>query len=283
MRRVLVLWRIALLVVVAVFDLPLTIAQGQDPLPSFEVASVKPTKTDSGDVMALFQPGRFIAKNYSLRGLILAAYGLQSFQLDEGPRWVQSERYNVEAKAEGNPPGSQMRLMLQSLLKDRFKLAVRTETRELPIYELLRAKDGGALGPQLKPSAGTNCDRPLATNAPPAPGQTSKPLCGVLNSSLGHWVGRGVPIEMLATNLGRVMGRVVLDRTGLSGSYDLDLQWTDVSVLLSPSSEIALSTPTSDGPSFTTALQEQLGLKVEAGRGPVSVLIIDYAEPPKEN
>jgi uncharacterized protein (TIGR03435 family) len=249
--------------------------------PTFEAASVKPTKTQGTSLLLFYPGGRLTATNVGLGGLIKWAYRLQANQLVGGPSWIQSESYDIEAKAAGNVANQQLLLMLQTLLTERFKLTLRHETRELPMYALVMAKAGGEPGPQLRPSSGSDCVRrpPLPGTAPSAPSDSAGSPCG-LYSPMGHWIGRGTTIDSLGSQLSRVTSRVVVNRTGLTGTFNLDLQWTDLTVLLSPPGSPADPPPPGDGPSFFTALQEQLGLKLESTNGPVDVLVIDHAEHP---
>jgi uncharacterized protein (TIGR03435 family) len=250
--------------------------------PAFEVASVKPTNVSGTALVMLYPGGRLRATNFSLQGLISRAWHLQGDQVEGGPNWIRSEGFDIEAKAEGNPPAEQIWLMLRTLLAERFALRVRTETREFPVYELVVARNDGALGPTLRTASGTNCISANPSGLPLAPFDINRPPCGALYSPVGRWTGRGVPIASLVSALARVAGRVVIDRTRLNGRFDVDLQWTDVAVLLQPDSGL-LEAPSGDGPSLFTALREQLGLKLEARRGPVEVLVVEHAERPTSN
>jgi uncharacterized protein (TIGR03435 family) len=173
-------------------------------------------------------------------------------------------------------------LMVQALLADRFKLRMRNESRQLPIYALVMARSDRKTGSQLRPSSEADCLKvPLLGSGPPPLFDRSHPFCGVLYTPTGYWTGRGVSMEALASNLARVTSRVVLNRTGLPGTFDLDLQWTDLTALLQPGGPPPDAPPPADNPmSIFTALQEQLGLKLESTRGPVDVLVIDHVEQP---
>jgi uncharacterized protein (TIGR03435 family) len=250
--------------------------------PAFEVAVIKPTNV-TGSAYTLNRPGgRFTAINISLRGLITRAYRLQNNQVEGGANWVDSERFDIEAKAEGNASQAQVSLMLQALLAERFKLRMRNETRQLPIYALVMARSDGKNGSQLRPSSEGDCSKgPPLGGGPPPPSDRRHPFCGVLYTPTGYWTGRGVSMEALASNLARVVSRVVLNRTGLAGTFDLDLQWTDLMALLQPGGPAPDAPPPADNPtSIFTALQEQLGLKLESTKGPVDVLVIDHVEQP---
>jgi uncharacterized protein (TIGR03435 family) len=239
-------------------------------VPAFEVASVKINKSgDSNGGSSVRPGGRYIATNITLRALVRSAYGLlHDDQLSGGPSWINSQRFDIIAKAEGNPSTEvfrdQARLMLRALLADRFKLKVHNETRELPIYTLVIAKRDGKLGTQLRLSNLANCQ---AASARP---DSNVPPCGGGFARTGHVAARALGFSVLVTAVSNVADRPVVDRTGLTGTFDWDLQWTPVQSLIAES--------TSDEISLVTALQEQLGLKLEAARGPVKVLVIDRAE-----
>jgi uncharacterized protein (TIGR03435 family) len=257
----------------------LTAVSAQSSLPAFDVAAVKPTKTNGVSLIQLLPGGRLRAMNFSLQGLIARAWRLQQDQIEGGPGWIRSDGFDIEAKADGDPPGDQMWLMLKALLTERFSLDVARETRQLPVYELNLSNNDGRLGPSLRPFAESNCVH-IAPGAPLAPVNGNRPACGKLHSPTGHWVGRETTIDSLASALTRVMGRVVLNRTGLTGTFDLDLEWTDLAQLLR--SDLAAAPP-ADGPSLLTALQEQLGLRLDSRKGPVDVLIVKHAERPTQD
>jgi uncharacterized protein (TIGR03435 family) len=207
----------------------------------------------------------------------------------------------VVAKAEGDPQPSNdgpppiMFAMLRTLLADRFKVRVHEDTREMPIYTLVKTKSDGKLGERLKPSA-IDCaalmktagrDRPAA---PPSP--TERPPCG-MRMGFGNFSGGGITVTQLAGTISRMPGinRVVLDRTGLAGAYDVDLQWTPDQLPPRPAGGTAADGPIRvngvdidpNGPSIFTALQEQLGLKLESTKGPVHVIVIDAVDQPTDD
>jgi uncharacterized protein (TIGR03435 family) len=273
--------------------------------PSFEVASVKHNTSGLPGVRLMFQPGgRLVAENVTLQFLIAAAYGdprpLADFQIVGGPKWINSDRFNVIAKAEGDPqpsndgPPTVMFAMLRTLLADRFKVKVHDETREMPIYTLIKTRNDGKLGEHLKPSA-TDCaalmrtagrDRPVT---PPSP--TERPPCGI-RVGFGNLSGGGMSATQLAGALSRMPGvnRVVTDRTGLDGAYDVDLQWTPDQLPQRaagspPDGPIRVNGADIDpnGPSIFTAIQEQLGLKLESTKGPVHVIVIDAVDQPTDD
>lgn len=257
----------------------------QTPIPtnkelSFEVASVKPNTSGSGSSRAGSLPdGRgFRATNIPLRLLIQTAFRLRAFQLTGAPAWIATARYDIDARAAENAPTGQAMTMLRALLADRLKLVVHTETRDQPIYALVPARSDGRLGPQMKPSM-TDCVPP-----PPDERGPRASACG-MNSNSGNnggtATGIGQSTEQIAALLGNfVVDRMVVDRTGLAGRYDIELKWAP-DTLSTAAGAGGATTP--EGASIFTALQEQLGLKLEAQRGPVEFLIIDSIQEPVPN
>jgi uncharacterized protein (TIGR03435 family) len=259
--------------------------------PAFEVASIRANRSGDTGVRFGFQPGgRFNGVNVSLQTMIRNAYGVQSFEIVGGPAWLAVDRYDIVAKAPENAQPEQVRQMVRTLMADRFKLVLHRETRELPIYALVLARPDGRLGPQLKPSS-TNCEEVARTlnsagrggAAPPAPPPQSgnRPTCGIrVNAgATAILIAGGTPIAQLASNLSGAVNRTVVDRTGLTGGFDIDLTFTPDPLMF----QGAAPTDQPPGPSLFTALQEQLGLKIESTRGPVEVLVVDSAERPTEN
>ena len=262
----------------------------------FEVASVKPTVTPLG-IMGVRpeQGGRFIATNLSLRDLIRTAYKVRDSQIIGGPSWLGSARFDIVAKADRElppyNPGGDIGLierMLQALLADRFALVVRHETRDLPIYRLVMARGDRRMGERLRPSA-TDCAALFADGARTGQqgpiGPAGRPTCGMVISPWSIAIG-GSPISQLAMVLAQRTNRVVVDDTGLIGNYDVDLQWTPPGVKPNPLSAGAPVPPVPapplnpGGASLETAIQEQLGLKLEADRGPVPIVLVERAERP---
>jgi uncharacterized protein (TIGR03435 family) len=245
--------------------------------PSFEVASVKPNKSDRRGMSWSAQPGgRFSATNISLAMIIRNAFGLQESQLVGVPDWGMSEGFDVVAKAEQEFPGTNERpsvvqLMVQSLLEERFKLVSHRETRELPAYALVVARADGTLGPGLKQSD-VDClalaaARRAGAAAPPRPEPGQRRPCTMMMAG-GTLRAASIPMSSLAATLSSPTQRMVVDRTGLKGNFDFDLSYST-----EPSADTS-------SPSLFTALQEQLGLKLESVRVPTDVLVIDSVERP---
>ncbi len=246
--------------------------------PAFEVATIKRNVTvDSGGGGGMAPGGRFRLVNMDVRTLILIAYraaGTQLFpsQLIGAPGWTSTENYDITAKVGDDLAGKPMPelfrvqpLLLQSLLADRFKLKVHRETRDLPRYALVLARKDGALGPQLQKS-----DVDCVT----APARCS------LQVSPGRFAAGSEPISALIAFIAPNQQRVVIDRTGLQGRYAITLEWMPDRAPLPLNGDVP---PPSDKPLLGTALQDQLGLKLESERGPVDVIVIDRVERPTED
>jgi uncharacterized protein (TIGR03435 family) len=271
--------------------------------PAFEVASVKPNLSNAlatsrfpmgpGDA---YVPGTlFSATNQPLIVYLRFAHKLGQSDLLGLPGWVYNDRFDIEARAQGSPTKDQVRLMMQFLLADRFKLITHTEKQTKPVFILVLAK-AGKTGPQLQArsengscSAASTPQPPAAAPAAPsAPSSTSAlpPIpCGSIGPipasapGRGRLVGRSVTMGRIAgvlTNPFTGVDRPVLDRTGLIGTVDFSLEWS----LAPDSAEPLAAQPEDTGPTFLVALQEQLGLKLKSTRGPVDVLVIDHVEHP---
>jgi uncharacterized protein (TIGR03435 family) len=253
---------------------------------TFDVASVKPnTSGPNGPVASGTQPGgRLTMINVPLRMVIRTAYQVQDYQLVDAPDWIAAERFDINAKAAQDIPpptaadAGPLRAMIQALLAERFKLAVHLDTRQLPVFALEQARRDGQLGPQLHRST-IDCvavaeARQSGAAPPPAPGE--RPRCGV-RAGNGQLIAGGFALSQFVTILAPMVQRTVLDRTGLTGNYDIDLRWNPQLTL---DAAPGAAPPDTDSPSLFTALQEQLGLRLVATRGPVSVLVIDHVERP---
>jgi len=256
---------------------------------TFEVASVKANKSGDGRVMLALPPtGRFTATNVPVRLLVQNSYGLQPFQIVGGPNWMASDRFDITAKAPDGFSPDQLRPMVRNLLADRFKLKAHMETRELPTYSLVVARADGKLGPKLTP-AKTDCDALArgrrAGGPPPAPPQPGEAVeCGFF-IGIGTMNAGGMGMGELARSLSGFVNRVVADKTGLMGKYDFQLTYTPEGrglpgVPAGP--PVGADAPPADpnGASIFTALQEQLGLKLDSQKGMVDVLVIDSIEQP---
>lgn len=258
--------------------------------PKFEVASIKPSQEQRFmNVRPL--PGRLTA-NATVRLLMQNAYTMQPFQIVGGPEWVNSERYDIEAKADGNASRAQMFLMLQSLLEERFHLKIHRETKELPVYALVAARSGLKLpapkdGSCASPSPDAPSEWAGGRMAPPGQGPAPLARCGevrvMLESGGARMQGGKVAIPELVRMLSMALGRTVVDRTGFTGLFDakLDFMPDETTAALPPPPPDA--SPEFKNPSILVALQERLGLRLESTRGPVEVIVIDQVERPSAN
>jgi uncharacterized protein (TIGR03435 family) len=255
--------------------------------PAFEVASVKPNK--SGDVGAMIsgpRPGSFITRNAPLDRIIIYAFGVKDYQLDGVPAWARDDRFDIVGKyPEGpTPPPQQVALMVQALLAERFKLQTHAETRQGPAYALMLARRDGRLGPRLKPTT-VDCaayitERRAAGQVVSANGVGDAALCtGVMSNRFIKMSVR--PISILASALANQVGRPVIDQTGLTGSFEYNLEWSPGPFTATPAADgVASSAQPDDSVSLFTALEEQLGLKLESTTAPSDALVIDHIEQP---
>ena len=262
---------------------------------AFEIVSVRSNRGSATSVEWRWQNGRLTAINVTLKMLMITAYGSPQQPLPNrliigGPRWIDSERYDVVAvEPSANPGGASTPEglgRLRVLLEQRFHLRTHFERRDRPIYALVRANGNGALGPGLRPRT-VDC-------AVVAAGVAAGERCGG-QIFPGHVSARGITMTQFVSGLARLMPNVdrnVVDRTGLTGTFDLDLTWTpersltnsDTPGMPMPGLPAGVQPPPVDpnGPSLFTALREQLGLKLESTRGSVQVLIVDRVERPNE-
>jgi uncharacterized protein (TIGR03435 family) len=256
--------------------------------PQFEVASIKPSAPGGrGMYIRTLPGGRVNIANMTLKEMIVLAYRIQPFQISGGPPWFDSIHYDVSAKAESAPKPGEVPQMIQALLADRFQLTFRRETKELPIYAMVLAKKDGKLGPSLTETKEGSCTMPDLTK-PPTPPEPGKPLprnCGQMMMNPGRIRAVSVPVKDMTPILSRMLGRTVIDQTGLAGNYDFTMEWTPDDIQLAQMPPDAPKPAPSDttGPSIFTAIQEQLGLKLESRKGPVEIFVIDRAEKPTEN
>ena len=269
--------------VAAAFILVGAVVSGQTPEPPLPpyVASVKPNTSGSGTSSTRRLPGgTFLASNMAVRDLVAFAHGLQPFQVEGLPDWTQSQRFDITMKAEENvgpaaigPTQIGLRLA-RAVLAERFSFQARRETRERPVFALVRARPDGSLGPRLRKSS-TDCAALAAEagkrNAPwPPRSADGRLLCG-LNTVGSPMTAGGYPMAEFARWLTGQTQRAVIDRTGLAGAWDFELTFVPADVAASA---------TTDTPSLFTALQEQLGLRLEASRAPAEVLMVDRIERP---
>lgn len=266
------------------------LTRAQSARPNFEAATIKVVRPEdlplalanSSSTVVPQGGGRFAGNNVTVALLIVLAFrtsenGLIDSQVVGGPAWMRSTRFNVAATTEGAMSRdaliAQLPALLRSLLEDRFKLQTHLERRPTNIYALTKARSDGRLGPQLRPST-VDCEaieRERAATRTSAAAlaalATERPVCGA-RFTPGGLVAGGVGVGQIVSVANGAVDRPVVDRTGLTGRFDIDLQWTrDATVVDGP-------------PSIFTALQEQLGLKLEAREEPHDVLVIDHIELP---
>jgi uncharacterized protein (TIGR03435 family) len=213
--------------------------------PRFEVAAVRPAKGDSGSSGINTAHGRVDAYNVTLKRCIMGAYGIGPNQISGGPAWMETERFEITAKADRPVDGDVLMTMLQTLLAERFQLAMHRESRPMQVYVLDLARKG----PKLEKGDGAGAST---------------------NNGRGDLVARNITMDRFAEVLSRQMDLPVVNRTGLDGVFNLRLQW-------------APERSAVDGPSVFTAIQEQLGLRLRAQKVPMEILVIDHAERPGEN
>jgi uncharacterized protein (TIGR03435 family) len=236
------------------------VAYAQSPAPKgFEVASIHPNNSGGDNTHINRDEGHVTFTNASLKTLIRNGYEILSFQLTGGPGWLDSDKFDIEAKAGGGETMSdgEFKEAIRNLLADRFRLKVHWETREGPVYVLTVDKNGL----KFKENAG-------------APGPSMNTHKGPAG---GKMTGTKVPISILASNLANQLGRIVLDKTDLKGDYDFSFEWATLDLASPGAADLG-------GPSLFTALTEQLGLRLESQKkGAMEVLVIDSVEKPSEN
>jgi uncharacterized protein (TIGR03435 family) len=290
--------------------------------PTPYVASVKKSGDGFGAQMRI-APGMISARGVPVRLLMRQAFGqLQDFQLVGGPDWINSDRFDIEAKIEGGGLMSPqiVQSVLRQILEERFALKTHRETRELPIYALVLSRSDGRLGPNLKPTSDECAAMISQRGRGPAPGPDGRggvavgrggpppdgrggpgraggppptldfdapPVCGRRGGGFGRLRAGGTTMADFAAMISGTAQRVVVDKTGLTGYYDISLTYTPANDQLpqGPPPPGAPAPPPidPDGPTFFTAIQEQLGLKLDNQRGPVEVVVIDSIQPPTEN
>ena len=239
--------------------------------PEFEVASIKPNNTNSPLYYKSFNH-RFTARNMTAKLLMRLAWQVGDGQVSGGGNWFSSEGFDFEATTDRPVTWGQMRLMFQSLLADRFKLTFHRQTKEALIYALVPGKSGLRieLSPDQTPWTGDHPDEPGTTGAN-------------MDIRAGSLTGDSVPLAMFVNFLSGQVGRPVVNKTGFTGRYAIELRWTPDTAPASPGAGDPQPQPDLPGASLFTAIQEQLGLRLESTKGPVEVLVIDHVEKPSEN
>jgi uncharacterized protein (TIGR03435 family) len=255
--------------------------------PEFEVASIKPAEPGARGMFIRATPGgRVNITNMTLKEMIVIAWRIQPYQISGGPAWLDSVHYDISAKPENSPKDGEISLMLQSLLADRFQLTIHRETKELPVYALVMARKDGKLGPGLAESKEGSCTQPDLSKPPPLPEPGKLPAlsCGGFIAQPRLLRGVSVALAQMTPVLARILGRSVVDKTGLTGKFDISLEWIpDEAQALQLAPDAPKLPSDAGGPSIFTAIQEQLGLKLESQKSPVEVFVIDRAEKPSEN
>jgi uncharacterized protein (TIGR03435 family) len=237
----------------------------------FEVATIKPSNLDwpgGGRYMRMQTAHQFVARNYTLRVILAAAYNLTPRAVSGGPAWIDSDRFDIVAEAPGQvrPTTDEQMSMLRKLLSERFSLTFHREPKEFSIYALTVAKNG----PKLMEAA------------PVTSPEGSPPLVFVLYPDGARLAARDATMAELAWVFQRsALDRPVVDKTGLSGRYDFDLEWTPDETQFA--GNVPTGNPEPPKPDLFTAMQQQLGLRLEATRGPIAALVVDQVERPSAN
>lgn len=267
----------------------IAVAQSPTEHPEYEVASVK--LNTSGTQMVRINGGlgspRFAATNMSLRMLITFAYNVKNFEISGEKGVIDAGRYDIEARsAVAKPTEEQSRLMLQALLADRFRLTVHRETKEVPVYALVPVKGGSKLA-QPKEGSCVKFD-PASPPRPPTPGQPPPMFCGGVMMGPNALRGVGISMKQFVDALSNILGRPVIDKTGYAGTFDAALEFSpegvDMASLFGGMTFMVSQPPPDDSrPSIFTAVQEQLGLKLESQKGRAEFLVVDHAEKASEN
>jgi uncharacterized protein (TIGR03435 family) len=234
--------------------------------PTFEVATIKPSQPDE-ERSILVEGTRLVTADTSLVDLMMFAYSVHSLQIMDGPEWLRTEKFDVvvQPSLPGRPSSAQMRSIVQKLLADRFKLAFHHAQRELPVYRIVTAKGGPKLTPSTKEEQGNN------TAAIGIASGEMKVINATMSES-ASLMQRYVRLD-----------RPIVDHTGIAGKYDFKLNWTPDFSQFDGNPPPGPAKSDENAPSLYTAMQEQLGLKLEAAREPADVLVIDHVERPSEN
>ena len=253
--------------------------------PAFEAASVKKNAGGGppGMEIRVTPNGGFIATNVPLRVLVRESFRVQDYQVIDLPGWADGERYDITARSAGATPDWQP--MVQTLLRERFALSARRETRDMPIYAVASVREGRT-GPGLKVTPASTTEYCVAQRLPEGQRPATNPAIGFcgMRQALGMVQGRDLPLTALWRFVSQQAGRAIVDRSGLTGNYDFDLTWTPEQFANRTTPAVVNgNTIDPNGPSLFTALQEQLGLRLDAQRGPVDVLVIEKIDRPTEN
>jgi len=255
----------------------------QQRAPAFEAASVRPNTSGERAQSSQIGKGSVVLTNMRMLAVIVNAYGVRPERIVGSPAWFDRERFDITARAPVDAPDNLLRPMLRTLLAERFRFVAHTEMREVQVYALVIDRGDGRLGPNLL--ASNQCDEALGPRAGDATLPIGKRPCRVITGSNGRGayitggartVAALVGALQLPGGLLELVGRPVVDRTGLTGTYDFYVRFAAAGLG-------AASPDTTNLPSIFTALQEQLGLKLEAARGPVEMLVIDSVERPTPN
>jgi uncharacterized protein (TIGR03435 family) len=269
--RVLLPFALTLLTIPAIAQQPAS----TPPLPVYDVVSIHPHRSGDDSIDVTSRDGSFMASNVSLKNLISEAYGIREDLISGLPGWADSARFDITAKTIDPNPSALKNLtrkqngaMLRPILIDRFQVKVHNEIKTLPVFDLVLLRSG----PKFQKSS-------PPTNNPNHPVPDGQPSPG------GVWIhnydltATAIPLSTLADVLADQLDRTVIDKTGLTGLFDLKLKWTPDRLLNNAADDGSQNLP----PSLFTALQEQLGLKLDSSKGPVETLIVDHAEKPSPN
>ncbi len=268
------------LLVIALFAAPIIAQQPaattpQSALPVYDVVSIHPHSVLDNNISFNTRPRNFAATNATLKQLISFAYGIRQDLISGIPGWADSAHFDVTAKVSDFDPTAfkkltreQREAMLRPLLTDRFHVAVHTEIKTLGVFNLVLTRDG----PKFQKS-------PPPTNDPDHPTPPGQPGRGGISINNNDLTATAVPLSMLVEVLADQLNHTVIDKTGLTGVYDFKLKWTRDEDANNATDNGAADHP----PDLFTALQEQLGLKLDAAKGPVETLVVDHAEQPSPN
>jgi uncharacterized protein (TIGR03435 family) len=262
-------------------DTPLATANSVVKPIEFDVVSIKADKSESGMIRVMNKPDGYSGTNITLKMVLEMAYGIKEDLISGEPSWVDSSNFDIEAKLTPEDAAALKNLtdderslarkhMFQTFLADRFQLKAHVETKQLPVYELVLAKGG------LKMKKAIPGDT-YAKGVKGPDGVAHAGMMSIRNEGSGEaLIGQGISVTSLVGMLSRQVHRTVLDKTGLTGNYDITLKWTTEDNSAPADGDDA-------APSLFTALEEQLGLRLQSAKGPVDTLVVDHVEKPSEN